>query len=121
MAAALLAARMVGAVTASAGLSPDDAVDPFAIGTLLEEGQDISAHTPTLVSPEAIDAETIVIALTQGAFAHAREWRKQGGFELEYWDLPDVPTHDGPRDMVADGYRAIREALKAHIRNRFGS
>ncbi|NBX65775.1 MAG: low molecular weight phosphatase family protein [Proteobacteria bacterium] len=121
MAAALLSARVPAASVASAGLMPDDAVNPFAIGAMLENGVDISGHTPVQISPENISPDILVITLTRGTFDHARQWRKNTGFELEFWDLPDVPEPEGPRDLIVDGFRAIREALKAHIRNRFGS
>jgi protein-tyrosine-phosphatase len=114
-----MAAAFMQPHATSAGLSPDDAVDPFAVGCMLEDGKDISSHTPTLVNPAQISPDTIVITLTEAAFNQARQWRESAGFELEYWDLPDVPNHDGPRAMIADGYKAIREAIKAHIRNRF--
>ncbi|MBU6235778.1 MAG: hypothetical protein KGQ41_08035 [Alphaproteobacteria bacterium] len=115
-----MAAALAGHGAASAGLMPDDAVDPFAVGCLLENGIDISAHTPHHVTPDTITPDTVVISLTLGAFGEARIWKQDRGFELEFWDLPEVPAHDQPRDMIMDGYRAIREALKAHIRNRFG-
>lgn len=121
MAAALLAARYPAAQVASAGMMPEDSVNAFAVGAMLEDGLDISNHTPAPVSPESISPETLVITLTRGAFDNARQWRQTTGFELEFWDMPDVPEPEGPREMIFDGFRAIREALKAHIRNRFGS
>jgi len=119
MAAALLRAVNAGIIVTSAGLMPDDAVDPFAVAVTLEEGADISAHTPIAIAPEAITPDTVVITLTPAAFKTASEWHETVGFTLENWDLPPIPSHEGPRESILDGYRAIKNALKTHITNRF--
>lgn len=116
-----MAAALMGPTASSAGLMPDDTVNPFAVCVMQEAGLDISAHIPATAFPNSIMQGSIVVALSLGAFNEARLWRNTQNFELEYWDLPEVPAHEGPRDLIINGYRAIREALKAHIRNRFGA
>lgn len=116
-----MAAVLAGRGAQSAGLMPDDTVDPFAAGAMYEDGRDITNHTPARIDPASLTPDTLVVALTLGAFGEARLWRKDKGFDLEYWDLPEIPSHDLPRDLIMEGYRSIREALKAHIRNRFGA
>jgi protein-tyrosine-phosphatase len=113
-----MAASMVKGAT-SAGLDADNAVEPFACAVMLEDGIDITAHTPVTINPKALKPDTHVVALSMPAFEAARKWREKAGFELDYWDLPQVPPLEGPRDTIMDGFRALREALKLHIRNRF--
>lgn len=86
---------------------------------LLEDGIDITGHVPAALNPKSLNADTLVIALSMPAFEAARKLREKTGFELDYWDLPHIPSLDAPRDEILDGFRAIRDALKAHIRNRF--
>ncbi|MCB1539037.1 MAG: low molecular weight phosphatase family protein [Rhodospirillales bacterium] len=114
MAAALLSGAH------SAGLDPAPYVDPFACTVTLEIGVDITAHEPRAVDFAAIAPATQVIALSPAAFAAAHEWRLKTGFELETWDLPAIPDPEGPREHTLAGYRALRDALRAHIANRFG-
>lgn len=102
----------------SFGLDADDLVEGFACAVMLEEGIDITGHQPKTVDPKGLKPGMLVIALSVPAFETARKWREKAGFELEYWDLPAVPEH-GSRDTLLQGYRAIRDALKNHIRNRF--
>ncbi len=113
----MAAALLPGA--ASAGLDPAGWVDPFACAAMLENGVDIATHTPHKVAFTRIAPGTLVIALSIPAFEAAREHREKQGFELDYWDLPAVPGPDGSRDAILEGYRAIRDALKGHLRNRF--
>lgn len=123
MAAALLRAAFPDRPwrVGSAGLAPDDVVDPMAAGALYESGLDITAHEPSSIAAETLDAGTLVIALTPAAFEAARELRRQYGFALEYWELPEIPAGEGPRESVMPAYRAVRDAIKSHIANRFGS
>lgn len=112
----MAAALVKGA--SSAGLWPDDAIDPFACAVMFEDHIDLTGHHPHQVDPKALKPGMLVVALSLPAFEAARKWRDKAGFDLEYWALPDVPQ-GGSRDTLLDGYRAIRDALKLHIRNRF--
>lgn len=102
----------------SAGLSSDPMVEGFACAVMLEDGIDISAHEPRTLKQSMLKKGMLVVALSVSAFEAARKWRDKAGFELDYWDLPTVPEH-GNRETLLDGYRAIRDALKLHVRNRF--
>lgn len=114
-----MAASMIAGAS-SAGLDADDSVDPFACAVMQEDGIDITGHTPRTLDPAVLGPDMHVIALSMPAFEAARKWRNKAAFALDYWDLPAVPGPDGSRDMILDGYRAIRDALKNHIKNRFG-
>jgi protein-tyrosine-phosphatase len=106
--------------SSSAGLDADSYIDPFACAVMSEDGIDISGHEPKTVNFRALKKDMLVVALSLPAFEAARKWREKAGFELDYWDLPAVPSPDGGREAILDGYRSIRQALKAHIANRFG-
>ena len=41
--------------------------------------------------------------------------------EVEYWPTPDPTAIEGSREQKLDAYRAVRDELMAHIRERFGS
>lgn len=113
-----MAASMVPNAS-SAGINADDSVDPFACAVMREDGIDITGHMPHTLDPKTLGPDIHVIALSMEAFETARKWRNNAGFALDYWDLPAVPSHDGSRESILDGYRAIRQALKGHIANRF--
>ncbi len=108
----------------SYGIDADDMVDPFACAAMFEEGIDITGHQPRNAGPKTFRPGDLVIALSLPAFETAQKWRAKGqnhaGFELEFWSLPDVPSLNGSRDSILDGYRAIVRAIKAHMDNRFG-
>lgn len=108
-----MAASLVPGST-SAGLSADPYVDPFAASILPA----IMNHEPRTVTPEDLKSADIVIALSAEAFAAAQGWKPDYGYALEYWQLPAIPGHDGPREMILEGYQAIRKALAEHIANR---
>ena len=108
-----MAASLVPGST-SAGLSADNYVDPFAASILPA----ITNHEPHTVTPDDLAEADIVIALSRPAFEAAQGWKPSHHYDLEYWDLPGIPSHDGPRDQILQGYEAILKALKEHIKNR---
>ena len=108
-----MAAALVPGST-SAGLDADPYVDPFAASVL----PGIMNHEPHTVADADLAQADVVIALSQAAFEAAKSLRKNHTYELEYWDLPAIPSHDGPRDQILEGYQAILKALKEHIANR---
>lgn len=103
----------------SAGLNADDTIDPFAVAVMKEDGLDLSGHTPRTVDARTLDKDVLVVALSRDAYEAARVWRREKGFELDLWDLPAPPSLEGSRESILDGFRGIRDALKAHIANRF--
>ncbi|HEY8964714.1 MAG TPA: hypothetical protein VIN59_09660 [Alphaproteobacteria bacterium] len=98
----------------SAGLSADSYVDPFAASILPA----IMNHEPRTVDADDLAAADIVIALSRPAFEAAKEWKNDHSFALEYWELPGIPSHDGPREIILEGYQAILKALREHLANR---
>ena len=108
-----MAASMLPGST-SAGLDADDAVNPFVASMLPE----LVNHEPRTVTPDDLAGAEIVIALSPTAFEAARDWKSAHDFDLEYWQLPEIPSHEAPREVILDGYRAIHRALAEHLKNR---
>jgi protein-tyrosine-phosphatase len=108
---------------ASAGVHKGD-IDPFAIAVMNEIGIDLSRHKAIsfeeLEDLEGIDADTVV-TLSPDAHHKALEITRASGAAVEYWPTPDPTVGEGSREQRLDAYRAVRDQLLAHIRERFGS
>lgn len=108
----------------SAGIEPLD-VDPFAAAVMAECGFDLSNHHPVDCEDKALKALgpfTLIVALSRASLARAREIAKSCGATVEYWDVADPPSlasFSGSREQILDAYRAIRDDILRHIRNRF--
>ncbi len=108
----------------SAGLEPQE-MDPFALAVMQECGADLSGHAPKGCDEavlKAFEPFGLVIALSRPAVAKAREIGKRSGAPVEYWDVPEPPSlmgFGGSRDQILEAYRAIRDDIARHIRNRF--
>jgi arsenate reductase len=50
----------------SAGSQPADAVNPAAVAAMAEEGIDISAATPRVLTPEAVQVSDVVVTMGCG-------------------------------------------------------
>lgn len=96
-------------------------VHPFAVGCLHEAGLDISTHNSRAYEDLNEAAFDLIIALSKPAFTKAREIAAATDSAVEYWEVPDPPGEDGPRDQIMGAYRAIKGDLERHIHNRFGS
>lgn len=108
----------------SAGLDPQE-VDPFAAAAMSECGMDIAGHPPTGSDDESLKAYGafgLVIALSRPALERAREIGKSCHAPVEYWDVPEPPSlagFGGSREQLLGAYRAIRDDIARHVRNRF--
>lgn len=108
----------------SAGLDPRE-IDPFAAAAMSECGLDISTHPPTGSDDESLRIYGpfgLVIALSRPALERAREIGKSCHAPVEYWDVPEPPSlagFGGSREQLLGAYRAIRDDIARHIRNRF--
>ncbi len=99
----------------------DDGPDPFVVAVMDEVGADLSKHRPKTFDDLEDDSFDVVISLTPEAQHRAVELARGRAVEMEYW-----PTHDptltlGSRDEVLGAYREVRDALAAHLRERFGA
>jgi protein-tyrosine-phosphatase len=106
----------------SAGLKhdADDTPDPFVVAVMDELGADLSHHKPKTFDELEDDSFDLVISLTPEAQHRAVEMARGRSVEIEYWPTHDPTLAMGPREEVLAGYREVRDALAARIRERFG-
>ena len=86
---------------AAAGIEPDPAVAPAALGGLLREGIDVRGYRPTRLSPAALAAVSHVVTLGCDLGEPAPP-----GLPVERWD--DIPP-------VSDGFEAAGAAIAARL------
>ena len=98
----------------------DEAPDPFAVAVMDELGVDLSRHQPRTFDDLEDDNFDLVVSLTPEAQHRAVELGRGRAVELEYWPTLDPTLTMGSREAVLDAYREVRDALAAHIRERFG-
>ena len=95
----------------SAGSAPKDAVNPVAVAAMAEEGIDIAANTPKLLSVDAVKTSDVVITMGCGDACPVFP-----GKRYEDWELDD-PAGQGIADVrrIRDEIRARVEVLIAEI------
>jgi arsenate reductase len=107
MAAAFLEYMSNGKIDVrSAGSSPAHTVNPTVVAAMLEEGIDISAKQPKILTTEAVQASDIVITMGCGDVCPFF-----AGKRYEDWKLAD-PAGEG-----LDAVRTIRDDIKKRIQN----
>ncbi len=106
MAAAYLAALSGGAIEVrSAGSEPAESVNPAAVAAMAEDGIDLSAETPKVLSAGAVRESDVVITMGCGDTCPIFP-----GKRYEDWELED-PAGQG---VVA--VRSIRDDIKSRVR-----
>ena len=121
--AAGLFAQMVGRAiyVGSAGVRKGE-LDPFAVAVMAEIEIDISRHKP-ITFEELEDLEglnfDLIITLSPEAHHRALELTRTSAVDVEYWPTPDPTDVEGSREQRLDAYRAVRDQLLEHIRQRF--
>ena len=107
----------------SAGVQKGD-LDPFAVSVMEELGIDISRHKPHTFE-ELDDLEglnfDLIVTLSPPAHHKALELTRTLAADVEYWPTPDPTAIEGSREQKLEAYRAVRDELMRHIRERFGS
>lgn len=88
----------------SAGSEPGDAVNPVAVEAMREEGIDISAEKPKILSTDAVQDSDVVITMGCGDACPFFP-----GKRYEDWELDD------PAGQDIDAVRPIRDEIKARI------
>ncbi|MDP3967010.1 MAG: arsenate reductase ArsC [Nocardioides sp.] len=105
MAAAYLARLSGGAVEVrSAGSAPKDEVNPVAVAAMAEEGIDMAAEQPKLLTTEAVRDSDVVITMGCGDACPIFP-----GKRYEDWELDD------PAGQGIESVRPIRDDIKARI------
>ena len=88
----------------SAGSMPADQNNPIAVEAMREEGIDIAAEQPKVLTPEAVQASDVVITMGCGDACPYYP-----GKRYEDWKLDD------PAGQGIDAVRPIRDDIRARI------
>jgi arsenate reductase len=88
----------------SAGTAPADQVNPAAVEAMREVGVDITAATPKVLTPEAVQASDVVITMGCGDTCPFYP-----GTRYLDWPLDD------PAGQGLEAVRPIRDAIKAKV------
>ncbi len=105
MAAGFLRELSGGAIDVrSAGSQPADQVNPAAVAVMREVGIDITAATPTILTPEAVQASDVVITMGCGDACPLYP-----GKRYEDWVLDD------PAGKDIEAVRPIRDGIRARV------
>ncbi len=99
-------------------------LDPFAVAVMEEIGVDIARHKPKTFEEidelEGLNFD-LIVTLSPPAHHKALELTRTSAVEVEYWPTADPSVAEGSRDQRLDAYRAVRDQLLTHIRERFGT
>ena len=105
MAAGYLRHLCGGAVEVrSAGSMPADQINPVAVEAMLEEGIDIRAEKPKVLTPEAVQASDVVITMGCGDACPYYP-----GKRYEDWKLED------PAGQGIESVRPIRDEIRTRV------
>jgi protein-tyrosine-phosphatase len=105
MAAAYTMALSGGQVEVrSAGSAPADQVNPAAVAAMREDGIDVSAEQPKLLTTDAVKSSDVVITMGCGDACPIFP-----GKRYEDWALED------PAGQGVDGVRPIRDEIKQRV------
>ena len=105
MAAAYLAALSGGAIEVrSAGSEPADSVNPAAVAAMAEEGIDLSAETPKVLTVDAVRESDVVITMGCGDTCPVFP-----GKRYEDWVLAD------PAGQGLEAVRPIRDQIRSRV------
>ena len=88
----------------SAGSAPADQVNPAAVAAMAEDGIDISAETPKVLTTEAVQDSDVVITMGCGDTCPIFP-----GKRYEDWELDD------PAGQGVEAVRPIRDDIKARV------
>ncbi|KQR52228.1 heat-shock protein HtpX [Leifsonia sp. Leaf336] len=88
----------------SAGSEPADRLNPVAVQAMAEEGIDIAAHTPAILTTEAVRESDVVITMGCGDTCPIFP-----GKRYEDWDLTD------PAGRPIEEVRPIRDEIKRRV------
>lgn len=105
MAAAYLTTLSDGRIDVrSAGSAPAATINPVAVAAMREEGIDLSAEVPTILTTEAVCASDVVITMGCGDSCPFFP-----GKRYEDWPLED------PAGRGIDAVRSIRDDIRARV------
>ncbi|MGM7644678.1 arsenate reductase ArsC [Nocardia sp. JW2] len=88
----------------SAGSAPGDTLNPAAVEAMAELGIDITAQSPKILTPEAVETSTVVITMGCGDACPYFP-----GIDYRDWKLDD------PAGKGVESVRPIRDEIKKRI------
>ena len=88
----------------SAGSAPAETVNPAAVAAMLEEGIDMSAERPKILTDDAVEASDVVITMGCGDTC-----RFYPGKRYEDWVLDD------PAGQGLEAVRPIRDEIRRRV------
>jgi protein-tyrosine-phosphatase len=88
----------------SAGSEPADQVNPSAVAAMAEEGIDITAETPKILTTDAVKVSDVVITMGCGDTCPIYP-----GKRYEDWELED------PAGKGVDSVRPIRDEIRKRV------
>ena len=104
-------AKKAGWIAYSAGIKPENTVNPFAVSVMAEMGIDISNHTPQSVNEYLSDDFFLVLTVCDNAkencpiFTGICEHQIHYGFE-------DPANGKGSYEEIMDIYRQVRDKIQ---------
>jgi len=94
-------------------------IDGFVVAVMQEMGIDISDHQSKTFDELEDTSFDVVITLSPEAQHRAVELTRTMACEVVYWPTFDPAVVEGSREMRLAAYREVRDALIAHIIERF--
>ena len=91
----------------------------FIVEILGESGFAIGTHHSRVFDELGDSNFDIIIAMTQEAHHHARDWARHCAGIIEYWEIEDPSLAKGSRSSILDSYRKVRDELSERILRRF--
>jgi arsenate reductase len=89
----------------SAGSAPADSINPAVIAAMLEEGIDISAETPKILTTSAVESSDVVITMGCGDACPFFPGKRYLDWKL-----------DDPAGQGVDSVRPIRDQIKSLVK-----
>ena len=93
----------------SAGSAPAASINPAAVQAMAEEGIDISAEQPKILTPEAVEESDVVVTMGCGDTCPFYP-----GKRYEDWTLDD------PAGQGVDAVRPIRDEIRRRVEQLIG-
>jgi arsenate reductase (thioredoxin) len=99
-----------GVEVRSAGSAPGDQANPAAVQAMLEEGIDMSAEVPKMLTTEAVQASDVCVTMGCGDTCPVFP-----GKRYEDWELED------PAGQGVDAVRPIRDEIRRRVEDLISS
>ncbi|MFP5417371.1 MAG: arsenate reductase ArsC [Actinomycetes bacterium] len=88
----------------SAGSMPADQINPVAVAAMAEEGIDITAERPKVLTPDAVEASDVVITMGCGDVCPFFP-----GVRYDDWELED------PAGQQIEAVRRVRDDIRTRV------